>query len=562
MNKSLLSLIFASLWFISIADVSAASYEIVAIESVFNNLPQALPVQSHAIIITSSKQRFNSLPQNTRNTLKQYFVYQTKVIVKGTLFYRVALGNFKTANAAQASLKKLKPSFSNAWIYQRTNTEQQKLAVFLEKLGSAQKVVPKIIIPESVDNLLAKARQAFLDEDYARVITITDRIISNADLGQARAALELAGTARERQGKFAQAEALYETLLDTNPPPEISARVLSRLEGIRTMSIKPKELLANPQQKHDQGNWIFRGALQQYFRKDVIDQSEGGSEEINEALVTDVNLQVQRRTDVDTWSIQIDGGLQNDFIDDQTDTRISRANLSYARDNFRIIGGRQYRTVTGVYGRFDGFTFSDLSRSAYQISYFLGNQVQSSYDNLESDNPLVGANLDFSPYHWLDVNLYLINQEVSGLTDRQAIGTEFQLRNNDGFIYGIIDYDVFYEDLNNITFISNYRYDPQWSFNLTLGRLNSPLLSTTNALQGQAAESIDKLGDRFSRSEIFQLAEDRTSKSETLYLGASYYIDNNRQLNVDFSIFELDATKSSGAVDAIPSTRDMQLSLD
>jgi len=561
-RRSLAVIILTSLGFVSIPEVSAAGYEIIAIENVFSDSPQAMPVHPLAIIITSSRQRFDILPRNTRNTLKQYFVYQTKVRVNGTVFYRLALGNFNTTRDAQATLKKLKPSFSNAWTYQRTGAEQKLLEAYLQKISSNQRSEPEKTVPESADNLLAKARQAFLDEDYARVIAITDRIISTGDLEQTRAALELAGTARERQGKFAQAETLYETLLDTSPPSEISARVLSRLEGIRTMSIEPKERLANPDQKPDQGNWVWRGGLQQYYLNDVIDRPGEGSEEVNQALVTDVNLQAQRRTDADSWSIQIDAGVENNFIDDQTDTRISRANLSYARDNFRIIGGRQYNTVTGVYGKFDGFTFSDLSRTEYQTSYFFGNRVQSSYDNLETDNPLVGANLDFSPYDWLDVNLYLINQEVSGLTDRQAIGTEFQLRNNVGFIYGIIDYDVFYEDLNNVTFISNYRYDQQWTFNLTLGRMNSPLLSTQNALQGQTAESIDELDDTFSSDEIYQLAEDRTSKSDTFYFGASYIIDNNRQLNVDFSVFDLDATKSSGGVDAIPATKDTQFSID
>ena len=426
-RRPLAVIILTSLWFVSIPEVSAAGYEIIAIENVFSDSPQAMPVHPLAIIITSSRQRFDFLPRNTRNALKQYFVYQTKVRVNGTIFYRLALGNFNTTSDAQATLKKLKPSFSNAWTYQRTGAEQKLLEAYLQKISSNQRSEPEKTVPESADNLLPKARQAFLDEDYARVIAISDRVVSTGDLEQARAALELAGTARERQGKFAQAETLYETLLDTSPPPEISARVLSRLEGIRTMSIEPKERLANPDQKPDQGNWIWRGGLQQYYLNDVIDRSGEDSEEVNQALVTDVNLQAQRRTDADSWSIQIDAGVENDFIDDQTDTRISRANLSYARDNFRIIGGRQYNTVTGVYGKFDGFTFSDLSRSEYQTSYFFGNRIQSSYDNLETDNPLVGANLDFSPYDWLDVNLYLINQEVSGLTDRQAIGSEFQL---------------------------------------------------------------------------------------------------------------------------------------
>ncbi|MDH3633680.1 MAG: hypothetical protein OES20_03155 [Gammaproteobacteria bacterium] len=562
MKKAFVAIILAIPWFACVSDVSAASYEIIAIENLFLSPPQPMQVQPHAIIIASSRQPFDGLPQNTRNTLQNYFVYQAKVKVNGEFFHRLVLGNFRTADIARAALKKLKPYFSSARIYLRTKTEQQKLTAFLKQVGSEQKTESEQNSPETNDVLLSKARQAFLDENYARVIAITDAIVSSGDLEQARAALELAGTTRERQRKFAEAVVLYETLLDTSPPPEISARVQNRLEGIRTMGDNPKQRLANPDKNPDQGNWIFRGAVQQYYRDDVIDRPGESSEEVNQALVTDVNLQIQRRTDADTWSIQIDSSLVNDFIEDENDSRISQANLSYTRDSFSIIGGRQYRTVTGVYGRFDGFTFRDLSRTAYQPSYFAGNLVRSPYDGLESDNPLLGANLDISPYDWVDINLYLVNQEVSDLTDRQAIGSEFQLRNDVGFIYGIVDYDVFYEELNNVTFISNYRYDPRWTFNLTLGRLNSPLLSTLNALQGQGADSIDELDETFSRDEIYQLAEDRSSKSNTLYFGASYFIDNNRQLNMDLSVVELDAAKSSGGVDAIPSSRDVELSFD
>jgi hypothetical protein len=96
-------IILTSLWFVSIPEVSAAGYEIIAIENVFSDSPQAMPMYPLAIIITSSRQRFDILPRNTRNTLKQYFVYQTKVRVNGTIFYRLALGNFNTP----AMLKRL-----------------------------------------------------------------------------------------------------------------------------------------------------------------------------------------------------------------------------------------------------------------------------------------------------------------------------------------------------------------------------------------------------------------------------------------------------------------------
>ncbi|MCP4878704.1 MAG: SPOR domain-containing protein [Gammaproteobacteria bacterium] len=545
----------------------AASYELVGIEAVYSEPPENLSLQPRAIVIASSRQRFRGLPENTLSILQPYFVYQTKVKVKEAVFYRLVLGNYKSAIEAQADLNKLKPIFVDSWIYQRSKEELQALSAVIDDPSSiqpskAEKIRTSKKKPKPEVSMLSTAKQAFLDENYTRVISIANKIISTGDQEQVREALELAGTARERQGRFAQAVTLYETLLSTSPEPETEARIKNRLEGIHTMNITPKARLQEPEKKPDDGLWVFRGALQQYYQDDVIDRSGDGTEKVNQVLVSDVDLQIQRKTNFDKLTIEVDAGLISDFIEDQTDNRVSSAIISYARDSFQVIGGRQYRTVKGVHGRFDGVTYRDLSRSNYQLSYFLGNLVHSSYDELDSDNPLLGANLDFSPYDWLDVNLYVITQEISGLTDRQALGSEFQMQNDVGFIYGIIDYDVFYGDLNNITINSNYRYDEQWSFNLTVGRVNSPTLSTANALQGQLAESIDELGDTFSKDEIYDLAEDRTSKSESLYFGANYSIDSNRQIYVDFSIFSLDAIEASGGVVEIPSMRDMTLSVD
>ncbi|MDH3760379.1 MAG: SPOR domain-containing protein [Gammaproteobacteria bacterium] len=561
-KKLAIAAIWACLWSAFPAGVLAASYEFAAIETLYGKTPQALTIQPHAIVISSSRQRFDNLPQNTRNSLKDYFTYQARVKVNQTTYYRLVVGNYQNLNHARADLKKLKPTFPNAWIYRRSNAERQGLDEFLRQPDRKRKAELEPVVAETTEDLLARAKQYFLDENYAPVIEITDRIILTGNLDQARAALELAGTVRERQGKYSRAVDLYETLLDTSPPSELKARILDRLQGIRTMGLQPKARLQSPQKNPDDKNWIVRGALQQYYRDDVIDRPGEDSVEVNEVLVSDVDLQIQRRTDADVLSIEVDAGLVADLINDDTDSRISRASLSYARDDFRIIGGRQQRTVKGVQGRFDGITFSDLSSPAYQVSYFLGTLAQSSFDNLQSDNPLIGANIDFSPYDWFDVNLYLINQEISGLTDRQAIGSEFQLRSDSGFIYGIIDYDVFYEDLNNATFISNYRYDPRLSFNLTLSQVNTPTLTTANALQGQAISSIDELEKVYTEDEIYQLAQDRTSKSNSLYFGVYYVIDNRRQVNVDFSVFDMDATTASAGVAAIPSTRDLQLSLD
>jgi hypothetical protein len=554
--------ILTSLCFGITSEVMAASYEILAVETLFNEPRDIVRLQPRAIVVNSSTQRFNSLPRNTRNALKDYFVYQTRVRIDGNIYYRLVAGNFETAADAQAVLELLKPTFPNGWIYSRSDEERQLLATQLENSAVQTGTTVEDDFNGTADSLLAKARGKFLDGNFAGVIAITDKIVLTGDLEQVQAALELAGTARERQGRFSQAVVLYESLLETSPPADVTARVTARLEGIRTMSIDPKARLPVAEDESSDQSWTYSGALHQYFRDDRVETDGSGVETAVQELTTDLDLQVKKQGDIDSWLIKIDASLIADLLEDQSENRVSEASIRYTTDDFRITGGRQYRSVTGVYGRFDGITYSDLSRPGYQLKYFFGNYVQSTFDGLDGDNPLLGANLDFNPNDWLTVNLFLINQEISGLTDRQAIGGEFEILNDSGFIYAIVDYDLFYEDLNNITVTSNYRYDSRWSFNLSLGHLNSPTLTTSSALQGQSVKTIDELEQIFDRDEIYRLAEDRSSKSNSLYLGTVYDLEDSRQLNLDIFYYELDGTRSSGGVDAIPSTSDLQLSVD
>jgi len=572
-------------------EVSAASYEFVGLEAVFIKPLEATRVQPLAIILASSPQRFSELSPTQQNTLQGQFVYQTRVKVKGKAYYRLALGNFQSTENARATLAKLKPVFVDAWIYQRSNPERQQLRTLLKVSGGNQEAEAGENKPvktiktraDTAEDLLLAARQAFLDENYARVIALTEKISAEywsagetENLPQIRESLELAGTTRERQAELAgsigerrarlnQAVVLYETALDTDPPEEVSTRVSNRLQGIRTMSVEPRARLAEADEKPDAGGWDYRGSLLQYYRDDIIDglnDDDDGPESVNRLFVTNVGLQMARRTEADVWAIGLDASLINDLQEDETDSSVSNANISYSTEDLRLVGGRQTRTLTGLNQRFDGLSYKDTSRSAFQMTYALGYLVQSYYDDVDTDHSFYGANISFSPFDSLDVDLYFVEQEISGLTDRQSVGSEIEYRNEVSFVYGIIDYDTFYEDLNSITLISNYRYSPQLDFNLTANYGYSPTLSTLNALQGQAADSIDSLTDRLTDDQIYQLAQDRTSRATNLYFGGSYQIDTDRQLYFDLSTFYLDATDESDGVLAIDDTDSTQVSLD
>ncbi|HUV22219.1 MAG TPA: hypothetical protein VMZ32_10545 [Gammaproteobacteria bacterium] len=558
-------------WLALCSTATAASFMFLSVEGVFNNPPSASAIQPYAIVLSSSSRRFIALPPDGRPLLQEYFIYQTRVSVEDQTYYRLALGNFSSERTARIELQRLQKSFAEAWIYRRNPEEEKQLAKFLGQSRAPVADVPAPVrapaAPIAADSseppaLLEQARQEFIDENYARVIAITDRISATGDLIQAREALELAGITRERQRKFAQAIVLYEALLDTEPEPETRLRIESRLEGIRTMSLTPKTRIANDTGRAERSPWSSRGMLMQFYQDDMIDNPGQDLTSVNRVLVTDLNLFVQHRTDTDKLELRLDAGLVNDFIDDDSESRIATASIEYARDEFRLVGGRQRRTLTGVYGGFDGLSFTDLSHSGFQLAAAYGYVAQSSFSDFNSDQPFIGANLNLAPYAWLDTSFFLIHQEVSGLTDRESIGSEIRYHNDGSFVYGFIDYDLFYKELNNLSLNSNFQLAGDWTLNLSLSLGYSPTLSTLSSLQGQTVATIDELKDIFSNDEIYQLAQDRSSQSQNLFAGASYRFDATRHLYFYLSALKLEATEASGGVEGIPSSDYLQLAVD
>ena len=562
---------------------AAASFQFLGVESVFGNPSKVSEVYSFAIVITSGREQIPGIPQKYRGTLRKYFVYQTRVKVDGNTYYRLAAGNFTDSETARIALQQLRQSFANAWIYRRSPPEVKQLTNFINQPSPASSnhttgnepdttIVTAgttgnapdatVMAANTNEQLLAMARQEFIDTNYARVIAIADKVTATGSLKQAREAIELAGITRERQGKFEQAIVLYEALLDTDPSAENAARIQGRIEGIRSMSLTPKARIVVKEKNPDDDAWDFRGILQQFYLDDLIDRDGDDSESINRVLVTDVDMFIRKKTDTDTLEFRVDAGLVNDFLENSNDSRVSNASVQYSRDSFRLTGGRQTRTLTGVYGRFDGLTFNDLSHPDFQLSYGYGLLVESAFDDPDSNRPFVGTNLEFSPYPGVDVDLYLVHQEIYGLIDRQAVGGEVRFQNQAGFAYGTADYDIFYEKLTNFSFISNYQVNRKMSLNTTLSKGHSPTLSTINALQGQAVATIDDLKEVFTSDQIYQLAQDRTSESENIIIGANYRLEANRNLYINFSSFKLDATETSGGVERIPSSENIELSLD
>ncbi len=555
--------------------LTAGTVNFIKVETVIVKPQRPVKVFPYAINLESYTGPLKGKVIQYSANIKSDLIYLAKVTVDKKLYYRLVAGNFKNRQQAALELSRIKKYYPGAWINSRVGQELRQLASLLAPVNKKQpvqkKVVPKIALQgnsspgsNSVGKLLDQAKQEFLDGNYTRVLAIANKIIETGSTEQVQTAMELAGIAHERQNKFTLAMAIYTDYLILYPDSALSPKIKTRLQGLKTMGLKPKSRIDPVQRRSADSDWNVHAALSQYYRDDVIQTVNEDREIVNSALVTDLDLFVMRKTDSGSLVIRFDGGMYRAIEDAATDPRIGHAFVSYtnSKSGYQLTGGRQWDTAKGVYGRFDGLVYKNLAHRGFNYSIYTGFPTQSSYDNVQTDRQFMGTSVHFRPFNEVEMDVYYLQQDISGLTDRQALGTEFEYRRGRNYLFGIIDYDLFYDDLNNVTAIGSFAYSDSLELNLSYDFRNSPTLTTSNALQGQAVESIEELKGLFSDEEIYQLAEDRTSKGQNLIIGSNYQIDSDHQLYLSISYASVESTIASGGVDAIPATRDLHLLAD
>jgi hypothetical protein len=155
--------------------------------------------------------------------------------------------------------------------------------------------------------------------------------------------------------------------------------------------------------------------------------------------------------------------------------------------------------------------------------------------------------------HW-DMNLFYFDQTVDGLTDFNSVGTEVRYFDNRTSVFGMIDYDVFYKEVNALQLNANVLLDVGTTVYLNSFLRKSPLLATSNALIGQQESTIEELKEVLNIEQIYQLARDRTANSQTVTIGGSQPMSKRFQANADITFYAVDETIASGGVPATEST--------
>jgi hypothetical protein len=180
-----------------------------------------------------------------------------------------------------------------------------------------------------------------------------------------------------------------------------------------------------------------------------------------------------------------------------------------------------------------------------------GYPAYTSYSSFSSKQQFETVSAEYSPWLSLVFDGYLFNETFDGTTDRRSFG--FQTRFSKPGYMGILllDYDIYFANLNSITLIGNVKVGEHWIIGLNADHRHSPLLETYNALIGQSATDLRSLQLILSPAQIKELATARTAQSDTFVISANRSIGERWQFMADISALRLGGTSATNAFPAL-----------
>ena len=111
-----------------------------------------------------------------------------------------------------------------------------------------------------------------------------------------------------------------------------------------------------------------------------------------------------------------------------------------------------------------------------------------------------------------------------------------------------------YLELNSLLVSASHAFDDKTFLSANFDFRRSPLVFTTNAIQGQGVATLSELLAKYSVSEIETIALDRSAKSYTATLSFTQPVTEHLQYSLDGTWTYLSATEASAGVAATAST--------
>lgn len=536
-------------------------YYLVAIFFLPGILLAETTLYKYAINLESSKKKSAiSIKLKDFNVAGNYKIYQTEVSLgRNNSFYRLRLGFFSSKIEANRVARKLKSKYSKLWV-DRLHKQDRK--ILMTWLASDNKKESKKIITNPADKeksaqkLMLRAEQAMKDKKYRLAVGLYTRIIRLGNTSKHQQSMEYLGLAREKNGQLIHARAEYRLYLKKYSKGDDAARVRQRLLSLKTLLLKPRKRLKKRASKSTDGR--FFGSLLQFYRNDVFSTSQ--SKTTIETFSTNVNLLYRKKTKSLNIKSQFNANhikyINNPSKDDRSRLNTFFIDIADVNNIKSIKLGRQSQNKGGVLGRMDGAWASYRLNPTWKLNVVAGHPVQTSLSNIAQKNRSfwgVSADIGTIAKYW-DFNVYTMNQKIDSIVDRNAVGGEVRYRKGKQNHFVFLDYDIHFSELNTFYYVGNWYFNNKAAIILTMNRRNSPILTSINATQGQATQSIDALLQTYTEAELYQIAKDRTAKYDSIAISTTIPLSNKWSFNADGMMSNFSSTPASAGVVAIEGT--------
>jgi tetratricopeptide (TPR) repeat protein len=509
--------------------------------------------------------------------------------IDGQTWYRVQVGYFSSAEEASRVLRDFRGDYPTAWIgraedeatvsavqpapeiqaVESTVTDKAPAGGFAPDQPSAS--------PDKLAELMNEARRAMTAGELSKAVQIYTKVLQQPPNPYQPAAQEYLALARERNGQIAHAKAEYERYLEVYPDEEGAERVRQRLSALlatrspTTVAAQTGGSDSAPAARRQANPWTLRTFASQYYRRDV-NQVNDQDEVVNQSSIyTDVSLDARRRGERFDIASRITAGYRSDLLNDAerstngNDFRLSYAYLDVADARTRLRGrlGRQTRNTGGVLGRFDGLNMTYTLNEKLRFDAVAGEPVYSTSTDLKDSRFFYGLSGSFAPFsNALELGAFFLQQDIEGLTDRSAVGTELRYFGESGSLWGIVSYDAEFAELGSTFLQGSWRLPGNLTVTGLLDVRRSPFLSLGNALVGQQLESFSDMTLLFTEEELRQFALDRSPQVTTLSTGLSKPLSPKLQFNLNASLSTIDATPETAGVAATEETEYSYFSAD
>jgi tetratricopeptide (TPR) repeat protein len=487
--------------------------------------------------------------------------------IEGSTWYRTQVGYFASSEDAARALREFRQQYPGAWIGRAG--DELIIGALDPVASSAPAADADDAAPAQNDveiaELMNDARRAMIAGELSKAVQIYTKVLQQPPNDFQPQAQEYLALARERNGQIAHAKAEYERYLEVYPDEEGADRVRQRLSALvatqqdSAVATAAGTASGTSRAAREPGPWSFRTFASQYYRRDV-NQVNDQDEIVNQSSIyTDVSLDARRRGERFDIATRITAGYRSNLLDEEdqgttgNDLRLSYAYLDVIDARTRLRGrlGRQTRNTGGVLGRFDGLNMTYTLNERIRFEAVAGEPVYSTSTSYDDARFFYGLSSTWSPFgNALEIGTFVLQQDIEGLTDRRAIGTELRYFGETQSLWGILSYDGEFGELGSAFLQGSWRLPGNFTVTGLFDVRRSPFLSLGNALVGQQVDSFADMTLLFTEEELRQFALDRSPRVATVSTGLSKPLSPKLQFNLNASLSSIDASPESAGVAA------------